>query len=65
MVTLSFIVCMTTGCFTNGPPNIFPSVAVCEEVAASIMTTNLLKVESGELPPHTVAYKCIEWGSPT
>jgi len=65
MVTLVFIVCTASGCFTNGPPNIFNSVNQCEQAAALILTTNLRRAEAGELEEHTAIYKCIEWGSPT
>lgn len=65
MITLVFLLCNpVVGCMSYSPDQVIPSEVVCHDVAAAILEEASQKVKSGEIPPHTALYKCINWGDP-
>ncbi len=65
MITLVFLIC-TNGdvCFQQAPTETLTSVEQCHGVAEQMIATNKALAEAGELPPHSAAYRCLDWGQP-
>jgi hypothetical protein len=64
MITLIFLLCTESMCFTQGPPDLFSSIQQCEDVGMSVIIENYKEAELGRLPKHRAVFKCIDWGEP-
>lgn len=62
MISLVFVICTQYSCISASPPQIFKDTAQCKETAYNIIDDSQKKVESGEVLPHKVIFKCLDWG---
>ena len=64
MITLVFLLCTESMCFTEGPPDIFKTVEQCEDAGMTLTIQNYKEAELGRLPKHKAIFKCINWSEP-
>lgn len=62
MMSLLFLICTNTACVSVAHNNLYRTEQECQLAAEATIAVNQLKIERGEVEPHSVAYKCISWG---
>jgi hypothetical protein len=64
MITLLFLICSDLGCSPQVWEQTFKTQEACIREGESLITRSKDLIASGDLPPHTANFKCIEWGTP-